>query len=344
MARAIITDKLSETLRSFRVQNKIPSKELALYIGKSPAYITQIENGTIKSIDTCVLRSILEYITRENDIAKTAERIYESFSIKYSSEEMRNQLWLYNFDTTECLIPIPEGLIDEINTEMDEIGISREYLLSRINANEMLSQKEIADRSLPINEWYKDDENHLNAKIEMNRELLDSILDKKKKNVQYIFVLAISFYLTKIEKYGEKRDILNEENVLLMQTTRDRLINHRFLSLNDKYSLLSKTKSQEEYNSILNSFDIENFNCIKTIISGFEYASHRNVVDTNKKLKQFCLNMQWDLGYMLKLVSLEFDKLEKVSVTDKKKMLEEIDSLINRYIDVSANDHPLEIY
>ena len=60
MPRAIVTPSLAETLRSIRLQNKIQAKQLASHIGKSPAFVSKLENGSIQTIDTEELNSILQ--------------------------------------------------------------------------------------------------------------------------------------------------------------------------------------------------------------------------------------------------------------------------------------------
>ena len=57
MPRAIVTPSLSETIRSIRQQNKILANKVAAYVGKSPAYISKLENGDIKTIDTVIFLS-----------------------------------------------------------------------------------------------------------------------------------------------------------------------------------------------------------------------------------------------------------------------------------------------
>ena len=52
MPRAIVTVGLGETIRNLRLQNKIQAKQLAAHIGKSPAFVSKLENGNIQSIDS----------------------------------------------------------------------------------------------------------------------------------------------------------------------------------------------------------------------------------------------------------------------------------------------------
>ena len=125
MPRAIVTPELTETLRGIRLQNKIQAKNLAAHIGKSPAFISKLESGNIQTIDTKELYSILQFISGENSSTELAEQIYASLRFKYSSKEIEEQLWFTNYDTVECLLPIPEALIDDMVTRLGTLGVSR---------------------------------------------------------------------------------------------------------------------------------------------------------------------------------------------------------------------------
>ena len=107
MPRAIVTPSLAETLRNIRLQNKIQAKQLASHIGKSPAFISKLEKGSIQTIDTDELNSILRFISGEESSVELADQIYKTLKLRYSTKEIEEQLWFVNYDTVECLLPIP---------------------------------------------------------------------------------------------------------------------------------------------------------------------------------------------------------------------------------------------
>ena len=288
MPRAQITTELAETIKSYRVQNKIQSKDLAAHINKSPGFITRIENGSIKSIDTNILYSILEFVIREDNYSKIAEDIYRTLTIKYTNKELSEQLWFTDFETVKCLIPVPSTLIEDINARMTSAGIDREVLLHRINSNEALTNEEINNSSIPVNHWYtpkNDDPGLRSIKISIKEKDFIDILDKVKKTSPYIFIMAIALYLLKIEQYGDTIHLQESENQELMCLTTDYLNSYKFYSVSEKNRLLSGIKTKHEYDQILNSFDIENINLIKGIISCIKYASERNIADRGNAIR-----------------------------------------------------------
>ena len=347
MPRAIVTAGLGETIRNLRLQNKIQAKQLAAHIGKSPAFVSKLENGSIQSIDSEELITILRFVAGEESQTELAEKIYKSLKLKYSAKEIEEQLWFVNYDTVNCVLPMPETLIDDLNGRIGRLGITRQYLLDRINANEALSDEERADNSISYNQWYhpkqkKDLEQSI--KIQLSENRLNRILDKGYAAAPYVFIFCILFYLLKIEQYQDVVPISEEQNAALMKETTSVLNSHKFLSISEKNRLLSEKQSQEEIQDILNSFDKDNIEILNDIISGFKVASEQNIIATNRQLKAFGKNMRWDLGFMLRIISMDFSSLKDTSVSNRKKLLSEIEALLVKYSELPEDQNRIETY
>lgn len=347
MPRAIVTPELAEMLRSVRISNNIQAKSLAEHIKKSPAYVSKLERGGIQTIDTEELYSILKYISNQENLVGLADQIYKSLKVKYSRKEIEEQLWFTNFDTVECLLPIPEALVAEMNTRISALGITRQYLNKRINANEALSAADIENDSIAFNQWYHQKEiggNAQSIKIRLSENKQDGILDGRIDVAPYVFIFCIVFYLLKIEKFGDVVGISEEENAELMKETASLLNHHKFLSISEKNALLAEQSSLEDFNSLLSSFDKDNIDIINEILSGFNFASAQNIKSTNEQLKSFCQNMHWDIGFMLTLISRDFKRLDKTSVSNRKRLLQEIGDLIEKYADLPVEQNRIEEY
>lgn len=347
MPRAIVTPELAETLRGIRLQNKVQAKNLAAHIQKSAAYISKLENGNIQTIDTKELYKILEYISNENDSVELADQIYQSLKFKYSAKEIEEQLWFINYETVECLLPLPEDLVDDMNIRIKRLNISRQYLNNRINANEALPEEELKDDSIGYNQWYqrKDPDNNAKSiKIKLSESKMEDILEKKYDVVPYVFIFAIMYYLLKIEKYGDTVSITFEEGNALMRQTTTELNVHKFFSISEKNHLIAQKQTKEEVQELLSSFDKDNIEIINNILSGLRVASEHNIKLTNKQLSQFDENMRWDLGFMLKVVSMKYCDLKKISISNRKKLLSEIEALIKKYEDIPDLQNRIEDY
>jgi len=348
MPRAIVTSELADVLRSIRLQNKIQSKALASYIGKSPAYISKLESGNIQTIDNRELYSILQFIScSENNPTELAERVYASLKFKYSKEEIDEQLWFTNYDTVDRQIPISESLIDDIKHRMEDNGITHQQLLDRINANEALSNEEIIDDSIICNQWYHQsrlDGSAQSIKIKMTESQLEAILNRGIDVSPYVFVFCILFYILKVEKYNAQIQISDDEYKELMAKTTSLLNQHKFFSIAEKDALVSGKQSKDEIVDLLSAFDKDNIEIINDIISGFQFASEYNIKATNEQLKNFSKNMHWDLGFMLKIISMDFSTLEKTSVSNKRNLIAAVQQLLNEYGEIPDDQNKIETY
>ena len=348
MPRAVVTPELTEILRSIRLQNKIQAKLLAEHIGKSPAYISKLESGNIQTIDTRELYMILQYISGgEENTAQLAERIYSTLKVRYSAKEIEDQLWFVNYDTVERTLPIPESLIAEINALIQDVGISLRQLNQRINANEALSPEEIEDERIPFNHWYhktRNDRAAQSIKIKLPESTMNAILECKIDACPYVFVYCILYYVLKVKYYGDVVQISDEENSSLIDETVRILNLHKFYSITEKEAVTAEMESKEEVLERLSSFDRDNIEILNDILSGFQFASEYNIKSTNGQLKSFSENMHWDLGFMLRIISMNFRDLERTSVSNKKNLIAEIEELIKKYAEIPDQQNIIESY
>lgn len=347
MPRAVVTTSLAETLRFIRQQNKITAKQLAVHIGKSPAFISKLENGSIQTVDTEELAAILQFISGDEPPVELAEQIYKSLKLKYTAKEIEEQLWFVNYDTVECLIPIPNALIDDFNSRIEKNNITRQYLAGRINSNEAIPDEEKEDKSIPFNQWYHQE--HLgeatqSIKIRLTEERLNKILDKEYDVAPYVFVFCILYYLLKIEKFKETTRISNEQNTKLMEETTLILNQYKFLSISEKNRIISERQTQEEIHELLSTFDNDNIDIVNDIIHGFQFATEHNIKYANEHLKAFAENMHWDLGFMLRLISMNYSSLKKTSVSNKRNLLAEIEALVKNYSELPDEKNLIETY
>ena len=349
MPRAEITKELSETIKNFRIKNNIASKDLAAHIKKSPAYITKIEKCEINSIDINELSVILRFITNEKNDTKSAEQIYSSLKLNYTPEEIDSQLWFRNFDTIKRKVPIPKQLLEFINLEIETNSISRAYLNRRINSNEALMPHEINDASRPCNIWYtvhNNDTYKSNIKISVTMEEMDEILNGTSTSTSYMFIFCIVFYIFKIERFGETVNLTDTDYTNLYNKTTQTLNYYKFYSIAERNSLYGQEvrKVNKELEDMLSSFSQENSEYIAKILKHFMLASDYDMTFTNKKLHDFEANLNWDLGFMLSLISLNYLDLKDLSIKNRKAILNDIKKLLKQYKEMPTEQNLIEDY
>lgn len=349
MSRAIITPELADTLREIRITNGIQAKDLAAYINKSAAFISRLEHRAIQTVDTDDLSSILSFILKGSiNSEEILEKIYDSLRFKFTQEEIDSFLWFTNFDTVERQIPIPESLIDSLQGIMSDNSITCEYLLTRINANEALSDEENNDETLPYNRWYyvesPNGRNRDSIKIKMSLGHLESILNKTVDIAPYYQMMAIAFYILKIKEYRETVDLSPDEYNGVLKKATDLLSRHKFYSVSEKQELVTISRAKIIQEELVSTFDINNVNYINDIITGFNMYSEYNIKLANEQLNAFAKNMHSDLGFMMKLISMDFCDLDKVSVSKKKELLDSIEILIKDYANLPESKKSIETY
>ena len=119
---------------------------------------------------------------------------------------------------------------------------------------------------------------------------------------------------------------------------------HKFYSISEKNRIKATKQSKEELEEILSSYDIEYTEIVNRIIDGFRFATEYNIKQVNSMLKSFDDNMKSDLGFMLKLISLDYRFLKTTSFSNKKQMLNEIEALITKYSEFSDDQNRIEMY
>ena len=347
MSKTPVTAELANMLKALRIQKNIQAKDLAEKIERSSAYITKLEKGDVKSIDNCLLDSILSFLTGgDTEGDELVEKIYAIRKQFPSEEEIEEQLWFVNFDTVLRRLPIPEKLIETLNERILSNQIERKVLLQRINNNEALTSDEKLDESIEYNRWFSPKKNNKaqSIKILLSEKDFNDILDREVAFASYIFVFSIAFYILKIEKHGEQVVITDDENAQLMRGATNLLNEYKFYSLAEKSKKIASAETQEQINEIWNSFDTENQEILSDILSGFKFASELDIQMTNNRLKSFSSNMHWDIWFMLRLISYSYSDLDDLSTTRKREFFNEIEALILKYKELPKAQKTVETY
>lgn len=346
MPKIVVTDKLADTLKMLRMQNGIKSKDLAEHLGKTPGYISKLEKQEVKNIEIETVESIFSFILGE-DYRKTEiwEQIYASLQIKYSKLEIEEEIWFANFDTVHRYLPVPDSIIDFLNEKISQLNITREILLKRINANEALSEDEINNPKLKPNLWYPAVSGKGSSiKISMSEKMLSNILDKKMLSCPYVFIFCILHYLLKIEKYGDIVKIEEHENKQINKETTSILNTHKFYSIIERDNIVSGAQSKEEIQQLLSSFDNENAKLIGEILGELKFASEMDIRVTNERLTGFLENLNKNVWFTLKIISLDYTSLESVDMAQRKEFIKDIENLIKKYTDNQKNIKNTETY
>ena len=338
-----VTPELVTLLKTIRTQNNISSKELAEYIGKSPSYVSKLENGDFTSIKKDDLTDILSYITDGEDFYRDKMpnmlRVLKSF---LNPDNLCKQIWLIQYDTIERSITIPREMADDISVRMNKLNLKPGRLAEIINTNIDSEMSSLFPANEIIAMEYKEG-SLLLVRMEVKKEQIIDIITKNNLNTNYSTIHAIAFNLLKLQKYGENRMPPDQAKEVLRETG-------QYLEQYDLHSLISFNKflssgeflSQQE--SLVYSFDSVNSEVISEIVEIFKEASEHDKLMATQALYSFKNSLKWDPGFMLKLISLNYDRLNGLSYAKKKKLMDDIAALLERCEQMSDFEKKLESY
>lgn len=349
--------KLSETiglrLKEFRTQYKVKAKDVAEMLGKSPAYISKLEKGQIQQIEKTEFAKILNFITQEDD---GYYQFFEKFAEKADIKELENDLAFWNFDMLERKIPINNELIALIKKIMSDLGVSVHTLTNYINENEdldadFLREYDLNPAEVEKNVWHAvTDVNNIQKVfnyifLEYSEEKIEKLLSGEIKKCEYMFIYAIVYHLLKMKYKKEGKEYNNTLIEECNSEAEQILVNYKFYSLTVKNRFLSQTETLEEYNNLLNEFDIDNAKYVMDIIEVIKFLSEYDVEYTNDKLKVIVENLKEnDTTFALAYMAISLQGLNDLQTGLKREFLKEIKEIINKYSNMAETVDNIERY
>lgn len=94
-------------------------------------------------------------------------------------------------------------------------------------------------------------------------------------------------------------------------------------SFEEKHYLEMNAKREKDRDSLLSDIDI---------------------LKTTEYLNQFKKNLDWDSGFMLRLISFSFYEIINIETEQKQQLLYEIKKLIEKYKDIPDAENQIKIY
>lgn len=348
MSKYNVTTELSNIIRAVRIKNNIKSKALAEYIGKSQSYISKLEKGDIKTIQEAELTSIIRFIFKDTESQNITDSIVEQLNnnLKLAItdyEDIANQIWFQNYDTVMRQIPIPTALVDNINARMRSLNLSINDICTRINANEALYPEISNNDQYAFNEWHvflvDQEDRFFFIKMKVDCLRVEKILNREIVSSNYVTILSIVYHLLKFEQQDSQVD-----DDKLVQDACEYLNSYKFYSIYQRDKLNFQAQTVKEKDELLSSFDKNNALLLKDILEAFKVFSDLDIMKTNEYLNSFVKNLEWDNGFMMRLLSIPFFRMSNMSFTIKRQMLLEIQELAKNYQELPDNKKGIENY
>jgi predicted transcriptional regulator len=347
LAKFDVTPELGEIIRLTRLQNSIASKTLAAHLERSPAYISKLEKGEVKSIEESELTAIFLYIVKEGtSFSDKLEAVTETLVRHYSREICNRQFWLQTYDWVTRKITVPHDLILELNQTYCLSDEALLRLINRINANIELPDAFRNDKTFPYNQWRSGTgaDELLYIKIKIEPSEIIQVLNGTLTETSYLLLYAVIHYLYRAKHYPDESSLTENEVMEISLHAREKLADYNIRTIVNQVWRRRDEVIQSDISSLLSSQDPEMGSFAQEIMSLINILAQFDLPIGTESLRLLNSNLDWDTAFTEKIMRLPFYDLEGVSHTNKKKLLLEIGELIQKYKNLPPTQKSLESY
>lgn len=309
-----LTSEIGMVFKNFRIENKVTAKSINTKFNKASSYISKLEKGDIKKIDSDFFIELCNFISENSN---GLEEILNRLALKYTDFSNESKLTIMNIDDLLIEYAIPQEFISETVSYMKKHDISVQELVSEINANKDICKREYYSL-LPENIWYSYEDNIDAAIIKLcipQSYIEDLLYNEKYKYIHRVIAEAILYSLFRLG---------NEKNARMEAFNRLEL-----------YHMVPKRSSisvnEENIEELLGGLEPDSAEAFKDVCAGLKVITVLSKEYGSKRIKQISKNMHEDLGFCFAYMALDLIDLEKQSHERKKEFLSELKSLIEKY-------------
>lgn len=332
MANITVTPELASIIKRERTNAnpKLSAKELSLAIEKSDTYISTLERGNIKKLDSKLFINIF----RKIKICSDAEFqnyintiLNDAFtSIKYDEKELKKQEWILQLSLVMRKIPISVNIITFIKESLAELNLTDIDLIRKINANTYLPNPE----KLEYNTLKIDDDGLWSYKYKLSDNTINDIVTSKAKTCNFIIMLGIIYNIYLLQ---------GNDNASAQKNANKFLFDNKFYNLNQIYKVrkaeLEKTADKENpYSFALPEYETD---FAKTLDSLKQYINQFRDMNVDSALSMITTvekNLKLDAQFMNVIYKIPFYKLFKdFNVQQKQNFLSKLRTLIDETIE-----------
>lgn len=332
MANITVTPELASIIKRERTNAnpKLSAKELSLAIEKSDTYISTLERGNIKKLDSKLFINIF----RKIKICSDAEFqnyintiLNDAFtSIKYNEKELKKQEWILQLSLVMRKIPISANIITFIKESLAELNLTDIDLIRKTNANTYLPNPE----KLEYNTLKIDDDGLWSYKYKLSDNTINDIVTSKAKTCNFIIMLGIIYNIYLLQ---------GNDNASAQKNANKFLFDNKFYNLNQIYKVrkaeLEKTADKENpYSFALPEYESE---FSKTLANLKQYITQFRDMNVDSALSMITTvenNLKLDAQFMNVIYKIPFYKLFKdFNVQQKQNFLSKLRTLIDETIE-----------
>ena len=160
-----------------------------------------------------------------------------------------------------------------------------------------------------------------------------------------MLIYAIMYNLWKMKHKKEGKEYKNAMIEECNSEAEQILLNYKFYSLTVKNRFMSQSETLEEYNNLLNEFDINNAKYLMDIVEVIKFLSEYDVEYTNEKLKIIAENLKEnDTTFALAYMAISLQGLNDLQTGLKREFLKEIREVVDKYSNLTESVDNIERY
>ena len=331
MAELNVTQTLRDTIKKYRKSIHLRGDTLSRTLQKNTSYISQLETGKLKTIDSNLLYKIFDELFKDETVEEKNRKIEEILTqsqLKLSEKELQRQNWLRVIDLQERLIPIPESIINYIKEQLIQLNISSEELINTINKNTSLydsfSKKEIdemednkvysvsvSDSTSPKGDYF-----YVYIKFNLPLSYIDDILNGKIVRCNFITLQGIVYNIFILQGIDSNEAYDQAE---------------KFLAENKFYTMLQKQHLSSNDIQNLAPYDLEFQKTLHHMMVFLSTINDRQPNFLNEILDTFVRNMVNEPTLTFSIISKDITPLHKMNDANKKNFIEDFKALIKQY-------------
>lgn len=318
-----LTSDIGMALKNFRIENKITAKSITEKFDRASSYVSKLEKGNIKKIDGNFLIQLCNFITGTDDglsiFLKKLAQNYKDFTNE-------SKIIIMNIDDLLYEHNVSSKLIEEINGYVSRHNISISNIVKTINSNNDITGRNYYN-DIPLNIWYSPDNNIDNATIKLSvpSSYIEDLLSGKITTIHRVIAEVILYALYKCGNEKNPRGVAN--NVLNL---------YRIVPQRSIIELSSKNA-----NNIYNGLEPDTSYALKNVINNLHLITAATDEYGSKRIKQLYYNLSQDLGFCFAYMTLNLVDIGKKDKEKKKKFLNELKLLIDKY---SKDDSGIDLY
>lgn len=330
-----LTQNLSELLRQFRIRNGKSAKDISYVIDRTPSYLSKLESGMTKKIDSSLFECICNAIneTEEDGIVNFISFAFQKQNI--SNLDADTILTLANIDDILYKFYPPNKYLEYVNNKMSTLNISIGDLVAELNRNrdlESLPSNTLNNIEENLYSYIDDSKEHIVIKLHYNTEDIVNILNGSQES-NYVTLNAILYTIYKLS--GLTND---NANIKAINTLNDRF---KIISNRKKHIItINSTEDEEKYLGVLEPQVEQSY---QSVMEGIRLAL---LISQNKggsnRIEKLRQNLADDLGFTFAYISADLSKITSLPKKYKKEFIQELQDLIQKYS--SKTDEDIDFY